>query len=167
MPHAVLQWLHDTWLGEVSRQYAWIFTTGLVIHFIGLCVLVGVMVVVDLRLLGFGKRAPIGAVLSLLPLAIAGFLMNLATGVVFICFDSFGYWANPAFKVKMVLVLLGGLNALWFTLVERRKLAATGPGADTDILTKLSAAASLLLWFAVILFGRLIVAFQGSTSFFT
>ena len=38
--HDLLQWLHDTWLGEVARQYAWIFTTGLVIHFIGLCVLV-------------------------------------------------------------------------------------------------------------------------------
>ena len=167
MTHEILKWLHDTPLGEVTRANSWLFTAGLVVHFIGLCLLMGVMLVVDLRLLGVGKRAPIGAVLSLLPLAVFGFALNLSSGIMFFCFDAFGFWANPAFKVKFVLLTLAGVNALWFTLVEHRKLAATAPGATTDVATKISAAASLILWFAIILFGRLIVAFQGSTSFFT
>jgi hypothetical protein len=164
--NALLQFAHDTWLGDYTRQNSWVYTFGLVLHFIGLCLLMGGMLVIDLRILGLIKRVPIGAVLKLLPVAIFGFGLNLATGIMFFCFDSFGFWRNPAFKIKMVLVLLAGLNALWFTLVEHRRLADTASGFDTNAITKLSAAASLFIWFSVILFGRLIVAFQGSSNLF-
>jgi hypothetical protein len=164
--NAFLHFTHDTWLGDYTRHNSWVYTLGLVIHFIGLCLLLGGMLVIDLRILGIAKRVPIGAVLALLPVAITGFVLNLLTGIMFFCFDSFGFWGNPAFKVKMVLVLLAGLNALWFTFAEHRRLAATLSGFNTSVLTKFSAAASLFLWFSVILFGRLIVAFQGSSSLF-
>ena len=164
--NAFLQFAHDTWLGDYTRNNSWVYTLGLVLHFIGLCLLMGGMLVIDLRLLGLIKRVPIRAVLALLPVAIAGFLLNLLTGIMFFCFDSFGFWRNPAFKLKMALVLIAGLNALWFTLAEQRRLVATPSGFDTSVITKVSAAASLLLWFSVILFGRLIVAFQGSDSLF-
>src|SRR5262245_39968106 len=163
--HPVLQAIHDTWLGEVTPDTSWLFTLGLVLHFIGLCVLLGAMLVIDLRLLGVARRIPIGGALSLLPLAIGGFVLNLATGIMFFCFDPFGYWSNPAFKLKMLLVLIAGLNALVFTFTSHRRLSATPVEYDASALAKLSAGASLVLWFGVILFGRLIVAFQGSTSF--
>lgn len=161
-----LQWAHDTWLGEATRAYAPMFTTGLVLHFIGLCVLLGAMLMVDLRLLGVIRGVSIRAVLTLLPFAIAGFVVNLLTGVMFFCFDPFGYWGNPAFKIKMTLVMIAGLNALWFTFAEHRKLAAAEGDQDVGVATKISAGASLLLWFTIILFGRLIVAFQGSPDLF-
>jgi hypothetical protein len=163
--HDFLQAAHDTWLGNVTRENSSLFTYGLVFHFIGLCLLLGAMLIIDLRLLGVGKRMPIGAALSLLPFAIVGFVVNLMTGIMFFCFDPFGYWRNPAFKLKMVLVLIAGLNALIFTLTSHRRLAATAPDYDAGAAIKWSAAASLTLWFAIILFGRLIVAFQGSSDF--
>lgn len=163
--HPFLQAVHDTWLGEVTRQNSSLFTLGLVVHFIGLCLLLGAMLVIDLRLLGVSKRLPIGAALSLLPIAIVGFGLNLLTGIMFFCFDPFGYWGNPAFKLKMLLVLIAGLNALVFTFTSHRKLASTAVDYAPGLAIKLSASASLLLWFAVILFGRLIVAFQGSSDF--
>jgi hypothetical protein len=164
--HAVLQWLHDSWLGEYARHTYWVFTAGLVIHFIGLCLLLGAMLVVDLRLLGIFRRVPIQAVAALLPVAIFGFCMNLFTGIVFFCFDPFGYWQNPAFKTKMVLILIAGLNALWVRFTSHQALMSRDPDLRTGIMLKVSAAASLLLWFCVILFGRLIVAFQGASGFF-
>ena len=163
--HSFLQAAHDTWLGEMTRQNSSLFTFGLIFHFIGLCLLLGAMLVIDLRLLGVGKRMPIGAALSLLPIAIIGFTVNLLTGIMFFCFDPFGYWGNPAFKLKMLLILLAGLNALIFTFGSHRKLAAAVADYDAGAAIKWSAAASLTLWFAVILFGRLIVAFQGSSDF--
>lgn len=168
MPTPFLQAVHDTWLGDYTRAHAWVFTTGLVIHFIGLCLLLGAMLVVDLRILGLGKNvAPIRSVFSLLPVAIGGFLINLLTGIVFFCFDPFGYWLNPAFKIKLVLLTLAGINALIFTLVEQPKiLAGQGESGAVGALAKVTAGASLLIWFAVILFGRLIVAFQGSPDLF-
>jgi hypothetical protein len=164
--HDFLQAVHDTWLGEVTRSYAPLFTTGLVLHFIGLCMLLGAMLVIDLRLLGVIRGVPIRAVLALLPVAIAGFVINLLTGIMFFCFDPFGYWGNPAFKIKMSLVMIAGLNALWFTFTEHRRLATTDGDYQTHIATKISAGVSLFLWFTVILFGRLIVAFQGSPDLF-
>jgi hypothetical protein len=164
--HSFLQAAHDAWLGGYARTHAWVFTTGLVLHFIGLCVLLGAMLVVDLRVLGLGREVPVGAVMKLLPVAIAGFLVNLATGAVFFVFDPFGYWQNPGFRIKLVLLLLAGLNALAFTLGEHRRAVAAGPGYDAGVLSKASAALSLFLWFAIILFGRLIVAFQGSPDLF-
>jgi Family of unknown function (DUF6644) len=164
--HALLQWLHDSWLGEYARHTFWVFTTGLVIHFIGLCLLLGAMLVVDLRLLDLLKGVAIRAVTALLPLAIVGFCLNLLTGFVFFCFDPFGYWQNPAFRTKMVLVLIAGLNALFVHVTAREVLASKDPDQRTGALLKLNAAGSLLIWFSVILFGRMIVAFQGASSFF-
>jgi hypothetical protein len=164
--HTLLQWLHDSWLGEYARQTFWVFTTGLVIHFIGLCLLLGAMLVVDLRLLDLFKRVPIRAVTALLPVALVGFCLNLLTGMVFFCFDPFGYWQNPAFRAKMLLVSIAGVNALFVHITARKMLASSDPDQRTGALLKLSAAGSLLIWFSVILFGRMIVAFQGSSSFF-
>ena len=166
MSHEVLMWFRDTWLGDVARQNPWLFTTGLVTHFVGFCLLIGAMLVIDLRLLGFFKQVPLAGALKLLSVAIFGFALNLATGYMFFCFDPVGYWENPAFRIKLALLAIGGLNALWFLVFRHRTLAAAAHGQPTDAATKLSAAASLLLWFTVILFGRLIVAFQGSPDLF-
>jgi hypothetical protein len=160
--HALLQWLHDSWLGEYARHAFWVFTVGLIIHFIGLCLLLGAMLVVDLRLLDLFKGVAIRSVAALLPIAIFGFCLNLLTGVVFFCFDPFSYWQNPAFQTKMVLISIAGLNALSVRFTTQRTLMSTDPDRRTGALLKINAAGSLLLWFSVILFGRLIVAFQGS-----
>lgn len=81
----MLQAIHDTWLGDFTRQNSWLFTLGLILHFVGLCVLLGAMLVIDLRVLGVARRIPLDGALSLLPLAIAGFALNLLTGIVFFC----------------------------------------------------------------------------------
>lgn len=160
-----LNWLNDSWLGVVTRQYHYLFTAGLVLHFIGLSLLMGAMLIVDLRLLGFPRQMPIAAAMKFLPIAIIGFLINLCTGVMMVSFDALDYWLNPAFRVKMALVLLAGLNALWFTLVEQRRVLSQPSDQKTTIAVRTSAALSLLVWFAIIFWGRMIVAFQSSSSF--
>jgi hypothetical protein len=160
-----LHWLHDSWLGVVTREYHYIFTICLVIHFIGLSLLMGAMLIVDLRLLGFPRQLSIPAAMKLLPIAIIGFLVNLCTGITMVSFDPVDYWLNPAFRIKMGLVLLAGLNALWFTLVEQRHVLSQPGNQRTTIAVRTSAALSLLVWFAIIFWGRMIVAFQSSSSF--
>jgi formate-dependent nitrite reductase membrane component NrfD len=68
--------------------------------------------------------------------------------------------------LKMSLILLAGLNALLFTVMAHRRVLALGPDEDTDTFTKVTAGLSLALWLGVILLGRLLPAFEGSTSFF-
>jgi hypothetical protein len=151
---------HDTWLGQIARDSSYVYTIGLVVHFTGLALLMGAMLVIDLTLLGLAPTIPPGAALKLLPVAIIGFVLNLLTGITFFCFDPERFGLNPAFQVKMLLVLAAGLNALWFTFAEHREVARSAAGAPLPLKVKISASLSLLLWFGVIVAGRMIVAFQ-------
>jgi len=162
----ILHWIRDTSLGATVRQSRWIFAAGETLHFIGLSLLVGGILIVDLRLLGFLRRIPIRAALAFLPFVIAGFLINLATGIVFFSADPMMYWPNPAFKLKMALILLAGLNALVFTVMAQRRVLGLGLDDDTGRIAKVTAGLSLGLWLGVLLLGRLLPAFEGSTHFF-
>lgn len=162
----ILHWIKETALGAAVRDSTWLFWAGQSLHFIGLSLLLGGMLIVDLRLLGFIRRVPVRAALAFLPLALVGFLINLATGIEFFTMDPFMYWPNPAFRLKMLLILLAGLNALVFTVMEYRHALVLGDDEDTGALAKVTAGLSLGLWLAVLLLGRLLPSFEGSTGFF-
>jgi len=166
-PHLTpfLHWMNSSWLGAFTREYHYVFTICLVVHFIGLSLLMGGIGIVDMRLLGFPRQMPIAAAMKFLPVAIIGFVINLLTGITMVSYDPVDYWLNPAFRIKMVLLLLAGLNALWFTLVEQRHVLSQPSDRKTTIAVRTSAALSLLVWFAVIYWGRMIVAFQAAASF--
>jgi hypothetical protein len=162
----VLQWIKELPIGAAVRQSRWLFALGETLHFIGLCLMVGGLLIVDLRLLGYIRRIPMRAALAFLPFVFVGFLINLATGTEFFMTDPFMYWPNPAFKLKMFMVLLGGVNALVFTVMEHRHVLVLGRDEHASPLGKITAGASLAIWFCVILLGRLLPTFEGSTSFF-
>ena len=162
----ILHWIRETWLGATVRQSRWLFASGETLHFIGLSLMVGSLLIVDLRLLGFIRKIPIRSAIKFLPFAIVGFVINLATGVLFFAADPHMYWPNPAFKLKMGLILLAGLNALVFTVMEQRRVLTLGDDESTGAFTKVTAGLSLGLWLSVLLLGRLLPAFEGSTSFF-
>ncbi len=163
----VLEFIRDTPLGDLMRQSSWLYTFLLIWHFAGLTLLFGGLLVVDLRVLGLAKRIPLDQALRFLPFVIAGFCINAVTGFCFFSFQPFELASNWSFKIKMILVLLAGANALFFTVFEEKKLKqmAVSDGAP-DLTMKISAGLSLGLWVLVIIAGRMIVAFQGSTSLF-
>ena len=160
----ILQWFKFAWPGPWVRESNWLFAFGESMHFIGLCLLFGAMIFVDLRLMGFYKQIPVKAVLSLLPFAIMGFVINAASGWLFFTSNPALYYENPAFIAKMILVLLAGLNALAFTIWEHRKVLVLGPGEDAPAAARVLAAASLLLWFAILLLGRWLPLFTVSVN---
>jgi len=162
----VLHWIKELPLGAAVRESRWLFATGETFHFIGLCLMVGGLLIVDLRLLGFIRRVPIRAAFAFLPFVIVGFIINVATGIEFFVTDPFMYWPSPAFRLKMTLILLAGLNALLFHVMEHRRMFILADGKNTSAYVKLTAGLSLSLWLCVLLLGRLLPAFEGSTSFF-
>ena len=162
----VLQSIKDMPIGATVRQSRWLFGLGETFHFFDLCLMVGGLLIVDLRLLGYIRKIPMRAALAFLPWVILGFVINFATGIGFFMTDPFMYWPNPAFKLKMFMVLLGGLNALLFTAMEHRHVLVMGTDEHASTFTKVTAGLSLGVWFCVILLGRLLPTFEGSTSFF-
>jgi len=155
----LLRWIRETPVGVAMRETPGIFPATEMAHFIGLSLLIGVMIVVDLRILGVFKQTSYASVLKLLPLAVAGFTINLISGVLFIACNPFLYFTNPAFFVKLFVIGLGGLNALWFTFAEHRQIAGLTNDVAPPLLARVMAGASLGMWLIVIMLGRLLPTF--------
>ncbi len=144
---ALNQWIADTY---------WLWPVLEIIHFIGLTLLLGGLIIVDLRMAGHIQSITRDSTHQLLPLVIVGFILNLVTGVLFFYGDPGRYSINIGFQIKMVLVLIAGLNALiyhWrvFPIVEKLK-----EGDETPMLARATAYTSLTMWAGVLLAGRLI-----------
>jgi hypothetical protein len=157
-----LRWIRDTPLGSAMRETPDLFPACEMAHFIGLSLLLGVMIVVDLRILGVFRQTSYASVLKLLPFAVLGFVVNLVSGICFIACNPFLYFTNNAFYLKLVVIALGGLNAIWFTLVEHRQIAALPASASAPVAAKVMAGASLGMWLLVILLGRLLPTFASA-----
>ena len=154
--NAVYDWMESTVINEVVMYYRWSWPTLETLHFLGLCMLIGAILVMDLRLIGFQRVIPLRAVHGLMPVAIAGFAINLITGLGFLFGQPLLYARNYAFWVKMVLVVLAGLNFVWYWLRVEPSVARLGPHDATPVSARAAGAASLVLWFGVLTYGRLL-----------
>ena len=150
------QSLSETSLHSWVVSQTWLWPTLEVTHFFGLTLLIGGLLVVDLRVLGAAASSPLLATYRLLPIVLVGFGLNLITGVLFIFGDPFRYAANIGFQAKMIIIFLAGANALFHHVKVTPLLSAASLSADVPMVAKVSAAASLLAWTAVLLLGRLI-----------
>ena len=116
-------------------------------HIVGIALLLGSLVVFELRVWGRGAAIEPAALARLaLPVTVAGFCLAAATGLVMFASQADELIRNRAFVVKMLLLLLAGSNAIWF---HRRGALAAG-----DRLGKVQTALSLGLWVGVIICGR-------------
>jgi len=154
--------LDATGLAEFVNAYDWVWPICEIFHFAGMALLIGTVGFIDLRLLGFGKGVPIHALERLLPYGIAGFVVNTVTGLVFVAGNPVGgamaYLENLSFQLKMLLILLAGINVAVFYLTGiAREAAAVDPTGDAAPAAKVVAGASLVFWVGVIVFGRLIM----------
>jgi hypothetical protein len=109
-----VQWLQGTPLSLWINQSTWAWPLCETLHFIGLSLLLGVTGFFDLRLIGFFKRVPVAAAKDLMPLAVIGFAINAATGVVFLIGLPGQYVHNRIWWFKVGFIVLAGLNALLY-----------------------------------------------------
>lgn len=161
-----LKIFYDMPWGAWARDTPGVFYAAESLHFVGLCFLLGALLLVDLRLLGLWRSLPIAGAFVYIRFAILGFAINLVTGFVMFCADPYNYWTNSAFHIKMILILMAGANLAWFALVEEKRALALPDGANTGLSTKISAALSLTLWIAIIIAGRLLPSFEGDGGLF-
>ena len=149
-------WFESTWVGDQMRNIFWLFPMMETIHFIGLTIMFGSLLVIDVRVIGFGRFINMNASMKFIPIAIGAFSINLITGLAFLCADPFRYLPNIAFQWKMGLVVIAGLNALWFWFGEHQELKSLADGEDAPFRAKVIAALSIAIWVGVIIFGRMI-----------
>lgn len=149
-------------LGTLVNAADWVWPVCEIFHFIGMALLIGTVGLLDARILGLGRGIPIAALERLVPWGIAGFVINAVTGFIFVAGNPVGgpivYLDNAAFQIKMVLILIAGLNLLlWYRTGLAAKADDTAADGDVVPAAKVVAVVSLVMWFGVIVFGRLIM----------
>jgi hypothetical protein len=149
-------WIETTSLHKFMVDNPIAFTFCETLHFMGLTVLAGALLVVDLRGLGFVKRMPLLELHKLVPFAIAAFVVQLLTGICFIASSPNHYFVDLSFQLKMILVLVAGVNALVFEFMVFRPMKAGNLGVETSAVTRITSGLSILCWTGVLICGRLI-----------
>src|SRR5579863_921150 len=163
--HPLVSWLASTDFSKLMIQNKWWWAFMMGMHFVGLCMLVGIIGALDLRMLGFAKELPLAPLHKFVPWAVAGFIINLITGILAFIGMPLFYTYDLAFWLKMLAILLAGVNVGAFYLTGIfHKVEGLGPGEDAPVSAKFIAATSMILWFAVILLGRYIQVFEDSIN---
>jgi hypothetical protein len=155
----MLDWLQNTPVSE------WVATSDLgypillAIHSMGMGIVVGILVMLDLRVLGFAKGIPVAAFRTLMPLAWIGFAVNLVSGTLLFMSLATHMISNWPFLSKMASICVAGVVswALWRNLqAEGWATAGAATSAAPSQPARTLAIVSMVLWAAAILFGRMI-----------
>jgi hypothetical protein len=151
-----LEWLQGTPFGVWVGESLWAYPLFETMHTIGMATLVGSLGLINLRVLGYKPELKILDTQRLLPLAWIGFTLNLVSGLSLFASDAVYFWESYTFRVKIVLVVLGGINAAVLGSRVFREAPAGAPAVVPTSGTKWVAATSLVFWFGAICAGRLI-----------
>lgn len=131
------------------------------LHFIGLCLLLATVGVFDLRMLGIGKGIALKDLHKLVPIGVAGYLLNVATGTMFLTTAPDQYLYNPAVQSKLLFMLLAGINMLFFYATTAAAATRATPAQESaPARARVIATVSLASWCAVIICGRLITYYR-------
>ena len=152
-------------ISYVMKHYQWAWPTAECLHFIGLCLLIGTVGVFDLRMIGFLRRIPLGALHRLIPWGVFGYGINVVTGVSFLSTYPDQYIHNPAFQIKILFMATAGVNVLVLYLTMYRSVALVGAGEQAPLGARLAAGISLACWIGVIVCGRYLTFYRPPNYF--
>jgi hypothetical protein len=148
-------WITGRGLSKAYMDRNWMWPASEALHFIGLWLILGTILLVNMRLLGFMRAAPYSAFHRLLPWAALGLAINVVTGMMFVTGTPEQYGVNISFLWKIVFLMIAGLNLLYITVFE-------GPwnhvqaGQDPPIRVKIAGATAIVSWALVMYFGRML-----------
>ena len=153
---ALVHWINETAFSQYLRESETAFPLTEAIHLIGLGISVGTIVWIDLRLMGKVMRdVRISEVVSRLePWAIGGFTVMMLSGLFLFLGKPDNYYGTTAFKLKMLVLPLAGLNVLFF---HRRVFPNVGQwdeGVVPPWQARMVGASSMSLWVVIIILGR-------------
>ena len=150
------QWLEAQGWAVAIHQSLWLFPLLETAHLFGIILLVGATSALDLRLIGLTmKREPVSRLAArLLPWAWAGLTIQIATGFFLFASEATRCFGNTAFRLKMLMLVLAGLNALVFHQTIYRRVANWDEAPVTPASAKLAGCCSILLWFGIVAAGR-------------
>jgi hypothetical protein len=143
-------------LAAAVRMQPWIYPAANLVHVLGVSLLVGAIMALDLRLLGAFRRSlpAAGAVDLLVPVAVVGAILAVPSGILLYLPDAVPLTGHLLMQVKAGLLVLGLANAVAFHLLWHRRLARWDAGAPP--VARAQSVFSIAIWLGVLSCGRLI-----------
>ena len=142
---------------RAMRESLWMYPIVEVVHIVGFVILVGSVLMFDLRILGLNKQISVRALARhLLPWSWAALVLIVPTGLLMFTAHASDFLGNKAFQLKMALLMTAGINAIAFHTGPYQTAREWDVGVPAPLVAKASVAASMILWLAVITCGRLL-----------
>jgi hypothetical protein len=152
--------LQDSGFAFAIRDSTWLYPIANLSHILGLALLVGSILMLDLRLLGIGRWVSVDGLSRLAtPFSILGIGLSALSGSILFSADAAALAVNPTFRLKMVILAIALSNAVLFRLLWQQKLTAWTDGVPVPAPAKAQAALSGIAWLSVASCGRLIAYF--------
>jgi Family of unknown function (DUF6644) len=152
---AFLSWLESTdYAGWILFSSGWEIM--LTFHAIGLAIVVGTVLVLDLRILGWFKPIPYTALGEFLSLAWIGIAINIVSGLSLFTSQATSYITNVPFLIKITLIIIGIVNVAYMRKVLRREAAGWDSSGAVSSLGRGLALSSIVIWTFAVITARLI-----------
>lgn len=157
---AWLRWLENTSIAATVRDSPWLYPAIETVHIIGFVVLVGAAALFDFRLLGASRGLPVSDTARyLLRWSRASLFVVVPSGLLLFLTNATSLSVNPAFRLKLVLLVVAGVNAYVFHRWPFKTVTDWNRDVHAPAGAKISAIVSLVLWTGVISCGRFIAYF--------
>src|SRR5262245_61419735 len=144
-------------IAQVAVYSMWAWPAAESVHFLGLSLSFGVLLAVNLRILGLIKHIPFADVHRLLPWGMLGFGANLITGMFFFVGQSPQYTSSPVFYWKVVLMVIAGANFLYLTVFGQAwRMGGDDAKFDASLADRVMAVSSIVVWLGVLYAGRML-----------
>jgi hypothetical protein len=152
------RWLSETPGSMALHESLYMYPIVESVHVLTLCLFLGMAIMLDLRLLGLTlRRVPVAELADrLFPYMLAGFIVMFISGVALFYAIPVRSYQNIFFRVKIVMLILAGLNAWRYHATIHKSVAAWGGHPVTPRRARLAGAASLVLWAGIVVAGRMI-----------
>jgi len=153
---AIVEWIYHTNTSSGIRESLWVFPIIEGTHLLGIALSAGALCWFDLRLLGLALRDErISRVWKyVMPVAFVGFGLVFLTGFLLFWAEAATAYRSPHFWIKMGLIALAGLNALFFETKLHPKMTEWDIAVTTPLAARVAGVVSLVLWTAIIITGR-------------
>ena len=152
----ICKWVNHTSMGKDIRDSAWLFPIIETLHIFGIISLVGATSILDLRLMGLTFRdEPVSKLAKrFLPWAWFGFIVQVITGILMFASEATKMYSNWAFQIKMLLILVAGLNAFVFHSLAYQSVDKWDQDPVAPLSARIAGSTSILLWFGIVAMGR-------------
>lgn len=154
---SLLAWIQASAIAAAMRTSLWMYPVVEIVHILGFILLVGSIAMLDVRLLGWGRALPVRALCRMLvPWSLAGAVLVVPAGLMMFSARPDDFVNNPVFQLKLLLIVVAGINAGLFHFGVYRSAAQWDAGTRAPLPARLHAMASLALWVATVSCGRLL-----------